>query len=189
MQTQVQVTVVEYVAEFFRQYKSRAYGKSISNNAKGGAEALMGMLKLVLSKGGREELRIALHCFKDQLNAAMLSGPARNVQLEELFSLLSSLIDSAERFRQFSPVKESFSTAVLEEVRWRLFRIIAGDGFSEDVGVRRRALDIIFQALQREQQEQQKSLARQQQLATASNAGGRSVGSDLKNLSPSKGGC
>eukprot|EP00878_Enallax_costatus_P037246 GHUV01042057.1.p1 GENE.GHUV01042057.1~~GHUV01042057.1.p1 ORF type:complete len:161 (+),score=38.54 GHUV01042057.1:14-496(+) len=103
--------------------------------------------------------------------------------------LLSSLIDSAERFRQFSPVKESFSTAVLEEVRWRLFRIIAGDGFSEDVGVRRRALDIIFQALQREQQEQQKSLARQQQLATASNAGGRSVGSDLKNLSPSKGGC
>lgn len=64
---------------------------------------------------------------------------------------------------------------------------IAGDGFSEDVGVRRRALDIIFQALQREQQEQQKSLARQQQLAAASNAGGRSVGSDLNNLSPVKG--
>jgi hypothetical protein len=29
-----------------------------------------GMLKLVLSKGGRDELRIALHCFKDQLQAA-----------------------------------------------------------------------------------------------------------------------
>lgn len=32
---------------------------------------LAGMLKLVLSKGGREELRIALHCFKDQLTAAV----------------------------------------------------------------------------------------------------------------------
>jgi hypothetical protein len=32
---------------------------------------LAGMLKLVLSKGGREELRIALHCFKDQLTAAI----------------------------------------------------------------------------------------------------------------------
>jgi hypothetical protein len=31
---------------------------------------LAGMLKLVLSKGGKEELRIALHCFKDQLTAA-----------------------------------------------------------------------------------------------------------------------
>lgn len=29
-----------------------------------------GMLKLVLSRGGRDELRIALHCFKDQLVAA-----------------------------------------------------------------------------------------------------------------------
>ena len=38
----VQVTVVEYVSEFFRKYRSRAYGKSISVNAKGGADALMG---------------------------------------------------------------------------------------------------------------------------------------------------
>lgn len=30
-----------------------------------------GMLKLVLSRGGRDELRIALHCFKDQLMAAI----------------------------------------------------------------------------------------------------------------------
>jgi hypothetical protein len=42
MHTPVQVTVVEYVSEFFRKYKSRAYGKSISLNAKGGADALMG---------------------------------------------------------------------------------------------------------------------------------------------------
>lgn len=40
--------------------------------------------------------------------------------------LLSSLIDAAERLRQFSPVKESFSSSVLEEVRWRLFRIVSG---------------------------------------------------------------
>lgn len=30
-----------------------------------------GMLKLVLNRGGRDELRIALHCFKDQLTGAI----------------------------------------------------------------------------------------------------------------------
>jgi len=29
------------------------------------------MLRLVLSRGGRDELRIALHCFKDQLTSAV----------------------------------------------------------------------------------------------------------------------
>lgn len=39
--------------------------------------------------------------------------------------LLSSLVDAAERLRQFSPVKEQLSTAVLEEVRFRLYRIVS----------------------------------------------------------------
>lgn len=33
-----------------------------------------GMLRLVLTKGGREELRLALHCFKDQLAIATAPG-------------------------------------------------------------------------------------------------------------------
>ncbi|WIA21032.1 hypothetical protein OEZ85_005360 [Tetradesmus obliquus] len=161
----VQVTVVEYVSEFFRKYKSRAYGKSISVNAKGGADALMGMLKLVLSKGGREELRIALHCFKDQLTAAVNSAPAtRSQQVEELFALLSALVDAAERLRQFSPVKEGLSAAVLEEVRWRLFRVLAGDGFSEAPDVRRRALDLVFLSHMREAAELQQQQQRHKQL-------------------------
>lgn len=66
---------------------------------------------------------------------------------------------------------------------------VAGDGFSEAAGIRRRALDIIFQSMQREQQEQQKSLARQQQLAATAGGGtsSRSSSSDLANVSPSKG--
>lgn len=39
--------------------------------------------------------------------------------------LLSSLVDAAERLRTFSPVKEQLSTAVLEEVRFRLYRIVS----------------------------------------------------------------
>jgi hypothetical protein len=42
-----------------------------------------------------------------------------------LLQLLSSLVDAAERLRQFSPVKEGISCAVLEEVRWRLFRVVS----------------------------------------------------------------
>jgi hypothetical protein len=42
-----------------------------------------------------------------------------------LLQLLSSLVDAAERLRQFSPVKQSISCAVLEEVRWRLFRVVS----------------------------------------------------------------
>jgi hypothetical protein len=49
----------------------------------------------------------------------------RQQQTEEVFALLSSLIDAAERLRQFSPVKEQLSTAVLEEVRFRLYRIVS----------------------------------------------------------------
>ncbi|KAF6263301.1 hypothetical protein COO60DRAFT_489188 [Scenedesmus sp. NREL 46B-D3] len=173
MHTPVQVTVVEYVSEFFRKYKSRAYGKSISVNAKGGADALMGMLKLVLSKGGRDELRIALHCFKAQLTAATNSTPAvRTQQVEELFALLSSLVDAAERLRQFSPVKETISCAVLEEVRWRLFRVLAGDGFSEAADVRRRALDLAFLSHMREQAELLQQQQRHKQLV----AGGAAAG-------------
>lgn len=126
----MQVTVVEYINEFFTQYSRRAYGKTVGGNASKGAEVFMGgyshppigltqpvpppsnapsalhnqsetlallqsdssstaarfplflprriccftragMLKLVLSRGGRDELRIALHCFKDQLTAAI----------------------------------------------------------------------------------------------------------------------
>eukprot|EP00775_Hariotina_reticulata_P007741 gene7741-7940_t len=139
----VQVTVREYVDSFFTKYKCRAYGKTLVLNAKGGAEVLMGMLNLVLSKGGRDELRIALHCFKDQLQAATNSPPAmRSHQVEELLVLMSALVDAAERLRQFSPVKENISAAVLEEVRWRLYRILAGDAFADEVDLRRRALDL-----------------------------------------------
>ncbi|KAF8056855.1 hypothetical protein HT031_006199 [Scenedesmus sp. PABB004] len=171
MQQPVQVTVGEYVNEFFRKYRTRAYGKSIAANAKGGAEALMGMLKLVLSKGGREELRIALHCFKDQI-AAALHGPllSRHTAVEELFALLASLIDAAERLRQFSPVKESISAAVLEEVRWRLYRVVVGDAFVEQAEVRRRALDIVFTAYMREQALTAQQQARSRQLAAAPGA-------------------
>lgn len=49
----------------------------------------------------------------------------RQQQVDEVFALLSSLIDAAERLRQFSPVKEQLSTAVLEEVRFRLYRIVS----------------------------------------------------------------
>jgi hypothetical protein len=42
-----------------------------------------------------------------------------------VLQLLCSLVDAAERLRQFSPVKESISCAVLEEVRWRLFRMVS----------------------------------------------------------------
>lgn len=251
----MQVTVVEYINEFFTQYSRRAYGKTLAGNASKGAEVFMGestvtqqralracasslaqpvsttlallqidsssttarfplflplppiccsmragMLKLVLSRGGRDELRIALHCFKDQLTAAInrsitassshhhpprsstkqsastdssaLRTPPHHIlhlqpsltphtpflyrcchcalhtpralrpkhtyhscchsppsvrqqQVEEVFALLSALIDAAERLRQFSPVKEQLSAAVLEEVRFRLYRIVS----------------------------------------------------------------
>lgn len=49
----------------------------------------------------------------------------RQQQVEEVFALLSALIDAAERLRQFSPVKEQLSAAVLEEVRFRLYRIVS----------------------------------------------------------------
>jgi hypothetical protein len=39
--------------------------------------------------------------------------------------LMGSLVDAAERLRQFSPVKEQLSAAVLEEVRFRLYRIVS----------------------------------------------------------------
>jgi hypothetical protein len=38
---------------------------------------------------------------------------------------MSSLVDAAERLRHFSPVKEQLSSAVLEEVRFRLYRIVS----------------------------------------------------------------
>jgi hypothetical protein len=38
----VQVTVVEYVNEFFKNYSRRAYGKTLQVNANKGAETLMG---------------------------------------------------------------------------------------------------------------------------------------------------
>jgi len=38
----VQVTVVEYVNEFFKNYSRRAYGKTVLVNASKGAETLMG---------------------------------------------------------------------------------------------------------------------------------------------------
>ena len=41
-QAPVQVTVVEYVNEFFKNYFRRAYGKSLAVNAGKGAETLMG---------------------------------------------------------------------------------------------------------------------------------------------------
>lgn len=41
--------------------------------------------------------------------------------------LMSSLVDAAERLRHFSPVKEQLSSAVLEEVRFRLYRIVSGN--------------------------------------------------------------
>lgn len=41
-QAPVQVTVVEYVAEFFAKFNRRAYGTTTVANAKAGAEALMG---------------------------------------------------------------------------------------------------------------------------------------------------
>lgn len=47
------------------------------------------------------------------------------VCLAFLLQLLASLVDAAERLRQFSPVKEQLSTAVLEEVRFRLYRIVS----------------------------------------------------------------
>ena len=42
-----------------------------------------------------------------------------------VLQLLASLVDAAERLRQFSPVKEQLSSAVLEEVRFRLYRIVS----------------------------------------------------------------
>lgn len=41
-QAPVQVTVVEYVNEFFKNYSRRAYGKGLQQNANKGAETLMG---------------------------------------------------------------------------------------------------------------------------------------------------
>lgn len=38
----VQVTVVEYVNEFFKNYSRRAYGKTLLSNASKAAETLMG---------------------------------------------------------------------------------------------------------------------------------------------------
>lgn len=38
----VQVTVVEYVNEFFKNYSKRAYGKTLQVNANKGADTLMG---------------------------------------------------------------------------------------------------------------------------------------------------
>lgn len=38
----VQVTVIEYVNEFFKNYSKRAYGKTLLGNASKGAETLMG---------------------------------------------------------------------------------------------------------------------------------------------------
>jgi hypothetical protein len=40
----VQVTVVEYINEFFKNYSRRAYGKTLLVNANKGAETLMGKL-------------------------------------------------------------------------------------------------------------------------------------------------
>lgn len=41
-QAPVQVTVVEYINEFFKNYSKRAYGKTLLVNANKGAETLMG---------------------------------------------------------------------------------------------------------------------------------------------------
>lgn len=38
----MQVTVVEYIQEFFKNYSRRAYGKTLQSNAAKGAETLMG---------------------------------------------------------------------------------------------------------------------------------------------------
>jgi hypothetical protein len=59
--------------------------------------------------------------------AALSCSPpsVRQQQVDEVFALLSALIDAAERLRQFSPVKEQLSAAVLEEVRFRLYRIVS----------------------------------------------------------------
>lgn len=43
------------------------------------------MLKLVLSRGGRDELRIALHCFKDQLTYA-INRSAKAIEQMQLCS-------------------------------------------------------------------------------------------------------
>jgi hypothetical protein len=67
-----------------------------------------------------------MHLFRGE-ELVMLTWHAHFARAVLLCSLqlLSSLVDAAERLRQFSPVKESISCAVLEEVRWRLFRMVS----------------------------------------------------------------
>lgn len=77
-------------------------------------------------RNSHNQLMIAL--LRCQLLCFLCSCSPQSVhqqQTEEVFALLSSLIDAAERLRQFSPVKEHISTAVLEEVRFRLYRIVS----------------------------------------------------------------
>eukprot|EP00879_Flechtneria_rotunda_P016304 GHRR01017059.1.p1 GENE.GHRR01017059.1~~GHRR01017059.1.p1 ORF type:complete len:166 (+),score=42.52 GHRR01017059.1:569-1066(+) len=124
-----------------------------------------GMFKLVLAKGGRDELHVALQSFKPQLSAALKSPePARTLQIESLFALLSALTDTAERVHQFSPVKENISCAVLEEVRLRLYRIMVGDAFCDQHTLRRQALDLTFTSMLEERRERDETAARQNKL-------------------------
>lgn len=55
----------------------------------------------------------------------VITGLIQLVLMCCFLQLMSALVDAAERLRQFSPVKENISAAVLEEVRWRLYRIVS----------------------------------------------------------------
>jgi len=76
----------------------------------------------------------------------MLPPSTRAAVAAAVFALVRGLAVAAERLRQFSPVKghDKMGAVVLEELRFRLYRLITGETFGADTAVRRRALDCCF---------------------------------------------
>ena len=83
-----------------------------------------GILLRVYSQGGREDVRTFLRSIKEQL----APQHARAAAAAPVFALVGALAVSAERLRQFSPVKghDKLGSCVLEELRLRLYRVVGG---------------------------------------------------------------
>ncbi|GBF95565.1 hypothetical protein Rsub_08546 [Raphidocelis subcapitata] len=158
------VTVDALADQFWQRY---LHGTSYAG-PEAAAEALLGVLNKLYLQAGRDAVRTFLRSIKEQLAprqpAARAPAPPAAV-----FALASSLAVAAERLRQFSPVKghDKLGAVVLEELRLRLFRIVMGDTFAADTGLRRRALDCCFVRMMQEEETRQRC---QERLAAAQNS-------------------
>jgi len=135
------VTVEEYARQLLAKCAAGGFGAAPS----AGARALHALLRKLAEAGEREDVAVPLRVLRDEIGAADRAGDSAKV--DTLFGLYEGAVELATqeaRGAEGAPGASGTAPLVLEELRSRFHRLVAGETWEPQPHLKRRALLMLW---------------------------------------------